>query len=65
MTDRDMKPAEVRAAIRDTLGDSADGINVDGIAEAIHEDYGIITSLDDVPQDEYWEIVRAYDGTDL
>lgn len=60
-----MSSQELHDAILSTLGHCAAGISVDGIAEAIRSEYGPIVSLDDVPEEDYWEIVRAYDGTDL
>lgn len=58
-----MRHEDLTAEIRRTLVQAPEGINVDGIAEAIREEYGDIRSLDEVPTEDYWEIVKAYDAS--
>lgn len=46
-----------------TLGDSADDFDVAAIVEEIGDTYGRdnIRTVDDVPSDEYWTIVRKHE----
>ena len=56
---------ELAFAVSLTLGDHLDDFNVKGICEAIRDEYGQDARIDDVPADDYWEIVKAYDRSDV
>lgn len=63
-----MTRAQLEAEIQRTLVSVNGDFNVPGIADAVLEDHGPLDnlrSLDDVPTDDYWEIVRAYDASDI
>lgn len=60
-----MTKEELQHAISTTLGDHIGDFNIPGIADAILDDYGPLNSLDDVPTDDYWKIVKAYDAAEI
>lgn len=57
---------ELAHAVSLTLGDHTGDFNQDGIIDAITTEYGPLSqlaSIDAIPSDDYWEIVRAYDAS--
>ncbi|HLU97398.1 MAG TPA: hypothetical protein VKZ89_11210 [Thermobifida alba] len=49
--------------VRATLGDEADGFDVEAIVEEIGDTFGRdkVRTVDDVPSEAYWDIVRKHE----
>lgn len=57
-----MNLQDIAYQVSTTLGDHAADYDIDAIAEEIQTQYGP-ASIDDVPNDEYWQIVERHDTT--
>lgn len=53
---------QVTQQVTETLGDTADGFDIPAIVEAIYSEYGPQASMEDVPEDEYWKIVKQHEN---
>lgn len=58
-----MNKQELAYAISLTLDGHADDYDIPAIVEEIREQHSDITSIDDIPGDEYWAIVAKHDTT--
>lgn len=53
---------QIAASITANGDEFANGIDVDAVAEEIHDSYGSV-AIDDIDTDEYWAIVAKHDAT--
>lgn len=58
-----MDYAKILDEITVSLGEFIDHYDIDAIAREIEEKYPDAQKIDDVPSDDYWEIVRKHDAT--
>ncbi|SEN87435.1 hypothetical protein, partial [Nonomuraea pusilla] len=62
--ERSMNVQDLATAVKTTLGDHPENFDVDGIIAEIGTTYGYdLKSIDDIPSDEYWQIVERHDTT--
>lgn len=60
--ERSMNVQDLTAAVKTTLGDYPGSFDIEGLVEEIRATYGNdIKSIDDIPGDEYWQIVERHD----
>ncbi len=55
---------DLRDQITRSLTDQARGIDVEAVAETIRDKFGVV-DIDTIDDDEYWEIVRSHDATQV
>lgn len=52
---------EIADAVSTTLGDHVDDYDMDAVTAEIIATYGAVSSLDDIPTDEYWALIERHD----
>lgn len=56
-----MNKKDMECAVSITLGDFVEDYDISGIVDEITMDLAPIDSIDDVPSDKYWDIVKKHE----